>query len=115
MAGLHDAFIEIINHYGFKISEELVLQLEAAGKLKQQNKKPIIGIHFHENCCLKEGEIIQYVNPQFSYRQYGFNHNCVSVGKSVYINDSFLCTSCPGQNDHPKTNVCGIFINFQVE
>eukprot|EP01084_Bolivina_argentea_P135767 239173_1 len=115
MADLLHAFVEIINHYGFKISKQLVAQFEAAGKFKQQNKKPIIGIHFHKKCCVNNGEIVKYVNPQYSLRKNGFNHNCDLVDKSVYINDEFLCNSCPANSDHPKTNACGIFINFQKQ
>ncbi len=62
MANLQDAFIEIINYYGFKISKQLVSKLQAAGKLQKHNKKTIIGFHFHNQCCV---EIIERSSEMF--------------------------------------------------
>ena len=87
---------------------------------KSRNIKPTIGIHFHEDCCLKNGQIVKYVNPQYSGRKNGWNHKCSAFdGDNVYLNDQYMSNQCNKDgkltsSDHLHTNKCGIFINFEV-
>ncbi len=86
----------------------MVSNLEAAWKLKKHNKKAILGFIFIiivHYCCLENGEIVKYVTPQYALRSCGWNHTCGQIGKSIYLNDSCLCTNCSGNDDHPKTTV----------
>eukprot|EP01084_Bolivina_argentea_P317967 551338_1 len=120
---LVQAFIKIISFYGFKISKELVNEIISKGKIKDHIKKikPVIGIHFHEHCCVKKGQIIKHCTPNYSHKKYGWSHSCAALtkfhSKSVYLSDQFTSTSCGNgklqSTDHAKSNICGIFINFQ--
>ncbi len=76
MTGIQDAFIEIIGYCGFNISRQLVIDFQAARQKKNDNnRKPVIGIHFRDGCCLKDGQIVKYATPQYtSIFLYNNNH-----------------------------------------
>ncbi len=79
---IQDAFIEIIGYYGFNISRQLVVDFQAAGQTKNDNnRKPVIGIHFRDGCCLKDGQIVKYATPQYTSRQTGWHHRCEGENK----------------------------------
>ncbi len=96
-----DTFIKIIDHYGFKISKNIVDDIIQKGKIKQFNKKinkkvkPIIGIHFHDKCCLNNSQITRHCNPQYAWTQTGWTHGCKACNsKCSYMNNKFQSSLC---------------------
>ncbi len=116
---LRTGFVRIAQHYGFEISHDIVANIQSMETKTKENKKAIVGIHFHQKCCVSDGKVVQIVNPQYSKRKYGWNHYCTANdGKNVYLNDDFISTQCCTdkleRSDHSQTSICGLFINFQV-
>ncbi len=112
-------FIEIFGHHGLNV--DIIEKWKIKQLVKKINKKakPIIGIHFHEQCCLNDGQIMKYHTRQCTSIQTGWTHRCKACNsKLVYMNIKFQNNLCIDgtlkSSDHPNSDICGIFINFEV-
>ncbi len=91
------AFIDIIKFYGFDIKADIVNDIITKGKIIDNVKKikPIIGLHFHEKCCLKDGQLATYCTPQYKFNKYGWIHGCAAYhSKSIYLSNEFRNNAC---------------------
>ncbi len=56
---LRTGFVRIVQHYGFEISQDIVANIQPMETKTKENKKAIVGTHFHQKCCVSDGKVFK--------------------------------------------------------